>query len=93
MEETKKELANSISDAIKSMASKLAQMKRVSASALGVSSEEFDAVWERQWKLAQKRFKDKSLFEVMLMGLGEIMAEGHTDILDDLRIGDDKPCM
>lgn len=75
-EERSEELLNSTSDAVRDMAKKLAMLKAIAHVENGVAPEDFDKAWEREFRKAWDKVKNKTGQELAVMALLDMMAGG-----------------
>ena len=83
-EEKKADLLDSMSDAVSGCARKLMMMKAMAKSDLDLAPEDFDQALERELKKQWDKVKDKDSYQLAIMGLLDMMADG-TDIEELLK--------
>lgn len=84
-EERKADLLNSMSDAVRELARKIAMMKAIAKEENGVDPAEFDKALNRELDKAWDKVKDKNGQELALIGLLELAVSGEdiAKILED----------
>ena len=76
LEERKARLLDSISDAVREMAKKIAMMKAISYRENDIAPEDFDTVFNRELKKEWEKVKDKQSHELAAMALLELLSQG-----------------
>ena len=84
-EERQTEMLDSLSNAVRDMARKLAMLKAIAKDENDIAPEEFDKVWDREYSRCYSKLEGKSSHELALIGLAELVANGATieDLLGD----------
>lgn len=75
-EEQRAELLDSISDAVREMAKKIAMMKAISYRENDIAPEDFDTVLNRELSKAWEKVKDKQAHELAAMALFDMLSKG-----------------
>ena len=84
-EEMQAEMLDSLSNAVRDYARKLAMMKAIAKDKNDIAPEEFDKVWNREYSRCYSKLEGKSSYELALIGLAELIANGSDieDLLGD----------